>query len=350
MTPDLRRSGVISAGLHGALLLALLLTLKPPPAPPLGDSAITMAFSIDSAQVQRAQNPAPTPAPAPADVSTPDLPSPVKPLPTPVEAPPPPPPPPPPPAPMAAPPPAPPLPAPPLPAPPLPTPPVPPLAMQAPVALAPAPLQAVPAPRPPPPIPPPPKPAPQPPQPAMVQPAPPRPAPTPPRPVVERPNPAPRPTQSTSTQPNPSRTTVDNSRTLEATLDRFRSRQPQTQAPARPYNPPRGGAVGGGAVEGVDNAKLSASARGAIGDRIRECWTRDAGARDADQLSAILRIVTDAAGTVRDASIVRPGAGPAGIAFAERARRAALDAKCNPIPLPTQLLGQNHTFEITFKP
>ncbi len=53
---------------------------------------------------------------------------------------------------------------------------------------------------------------------------------------------------------------------------------------------------------------------------------------------------------MRDVQIVRPGQGPAGMAFAERARRAALDAQCNPIPLPRSMLGQTHTFEITFKP
>ncbi len=322
MTPELRRGGAVSAVLHGALLLALLLTLKPPPAPPLGESAVTMEFAIDPAQVQRAQTPSATPAPAPAEVPTPDLPSLDKPRPTPIEAPPPPPPPPPP-APTAA-------AAPAAPAPP----PAAQFAPPAPVTVAPVPA---------------PLPLPTPPLPVPPMPPPPVPPPPAPRPAPERPNPAQR-TPSTTSQPNPAKSTADDSKTLEATLEKYRSQQRQTQAPRAVYNPPRGGAVGGGSPDGIDNAKLSAASRGAIGDRIRECWTRDAGAKDADQLSARLKIITDPAGVVREATVVQPGAGPAGLVFAERARRAALDPQCNPIPLPRQLLGQNHTFEIVFKP
>jgi hypothetical protein len=67
-------------------------------------------------------------------------------------------------------------------------------------------------------------------------------------------------------------------------------------------------------------------------------------------MSAVLQVVTDGGGTVRDVKIIQPGQGPGGLAFAERARRAALDPQCNPIPLPKALLGQTRTFEINFKP
>ena len=342
MTLDLRRTGAISVGLHAVLLLALLFSLPPKLPPATEDNAVTMEFALAPGQVQRAPTASPNPAPAPAEVPTPDLPSLQPPKPTPIQAPAPPPPPPlpPPQAPVAA----------PMPSPPIP----PPLAQSsppAPVTVAPAPTQAE-IPLPPVPRPPtltPAKPAPQPAPQAAPSPA--KPAPTLPaaRPAPERQTTTQR-TNSTTNQQNPTKNTADDSRTLDATLDRLRSLQAQNQAPTHAYNPPRGGAPGGGSPSGVDNAKLSGADRGAIGDRIRECWTRDAGARDADKMSAVLQVVTDGSGTVRDVKIVQPGQGPGGLAFAERARRAALDPQCNPIPLPRALLGQTHTFEINFKP
>lgn len=344
MNQDLRRTGFISIALHAAILVGLLLTLKPPVAPPMDDMAVTMEFSKAPGEVQRAQSPAATPSPAPAEVPTPDLPSlePPKPVPTEAPAPPPPPPLPPPPSPQAA----------PVPSPPIPPPPAQPPAMSAPVTVAPAPLPAVQAPLPVPPMPPPPAPTPTPAKPTpQTAPAAPKPDTRPPaaRPAPERPTPTQR-TTSTTSQQNPTKNTAADSNSLEATLERLRSLQAQNQPPTRAYNPPRGGAPGGGSPNGVDNAKLSGADRGAIGDRIRECWTRDAGARDADKMSAVLQVMTDGTGTVRDVKIVQPGQGPGGIAFAERARRAALDPQCNPIPLPKSLLGQTHTFEINFKP
>jgi hypothetical protein len=172
----------------------------------------------------------------------------------------------------------------------------------------------------------------------------PAPRPTPPR---ENPTTA---QSSTTSQPHQTRNPLPDSRTLENTLDRLRAQQQQTQPPRAVYNPPRGGAIGGGVQNGVENAQLSAAQRGAIGDKIRECWTKDAGALDIDKQSAILVITTDAGGVVRDAQIKQAGSGFVGRAFAERARRAALDAQCNPLPLPNQMRGSIHTFEILFRP
>ena len=103
MNQDLRRTGLISAGLHAAILVGLLLTLQPPVAPPSDDTAVTMEFATAPGETQRAQTQAPMPSPSPADVPTPDLPSlePPKPAPTEMPAPPPPPPLPPPPSPQA---------------------------------------------------------------------------------------------------------------------------------------------------------------------------------------------------------------------------------------------------------
>src|SRR3954447_6611817 len=65
MTPALQRSGAVSAALHLAVLFALILTLKPPAPPPVEETAVTMEFAVENAQVQRAQTVAPPPPPPP---------------------------------------------------------------------------------------------------------------------------------------------------------------------------------------------------------------------------------------------------------------------------------------------
>lgn len=344
MTPALRRGGVVSAALHLAILLALILALPTrEPLPNTDESAVSMEFEVAPAPVQRAPTPAPTPSPQQAQVPTPDLPS----LETPkltVPMPPPPPPPPP----------LPPLPTPPIPPAPAPATPPPPataLAPPAPVTLAPAPLAISPTqqpkPAPPPPLPTPPRP-PTPPHPTTAPTAPATPA---PRPAPQTPTP-PAPTNSQRSQPHPTPNTADESRTLEATLEKLRSLQAQTQAPTARYNPPAGGRPGGGQLTGVDNAQLSAAVRGAIGDKLRECYDQDTGGRDYDKQSVRLRVTTDASGTIRDAQFAPGESGRTGVAlvFAERARRAALSVRCATLPLPRDMLGANHTFEILFKP
>jgi hypothetical protein len=177
--------------------------------------------------------------------------------------------------------------------------------------------------------------------------------PLPPAPTPAPPSPSPRPstTQSTTSQPNETKNPAPDSKALDNTLERLRALQAQRQPPKSVYNPPHGGAPGGGSPTGVDNAKLSAAAARAVGDRLRECWTtNNRGAKDFDQQAARLMVTTDASGTIRDAQIVEGATSPVGRAFAEQARRAALDAQCATLPLPPNMLGSNHTFEITFRP
>ena len=102
----------------------------------------------------------------------------------------------------------------------------------------------------------------------------------------------------------------------------------------------------------MENAQLTQGQRGAIGDRIRECWTGDRAALDYDKQVVHLRVTTDERGIIRIADLAGADASRAGIAraFAERARRAALDPQCSQLPLPSGLLGQVHTFDITFRP
>ena len=157
---------------------------------------------------------------------------------------------------------------------------------------------------------------------------------------------------STTSRPAPSRTTADNSSTLNDVLSRLRSQQAQSGQRDVRAATARSGSPGGGTPSGVENAQLSAATRGAIGDRLRECWTGDRAALDYDKQLVHLRVTTDERGIIRIADLAGADASRVGVAraFAERARRAALDPQCSQLPLPSGLLGQVHTFEITFRP
>jgi len=141
---------------------------------------------------------------------------------------------------------------------------------------------------------------------------------------------------------------------LAARLKQLRTQEAAKEPSRTPPAPPRGGAPGGGSPAGIDNALLTAGVRRAIGDRLRECWTGDRTAFQFDKQVVRLVVTTDPTGTIRLADIA-PGdgsrtSGGVARAFAERARRAALDPQCAQLPLPAGLKGQNHTFEITFRP
>jgi neural Wiskott-Aldrich syndrome protein len=148
---------------------------------------------------------------------------------------------------------------------------------------------------------------------------------------------------------------VADSRSLLNTLEKLRSLHPQNQAPTARYSPPRSGApLVGGSVHGTDNTSLNAVQRGAIGDKVRECWSRDAGALHADTFTVHLIVTTDEQGVARLATIA-PGdpAAPLGSplhAFAERAVRAVLAPQCSALPLPETMRGQIHRFDFIFKP
>lgn len=129
----------------------------------------------------------------------------------------------------------------------------------------------------------------------------------------------------------------------------------QTQPPKARANPQSGGQPnGGGNPLGNDTAALSSSERGAIGDHVRECWTKDAGALDIDKQRVMLTVTTDAAGVARRAVVAgddidRMG-DPRFRAFAERALRAILDARCANLPLPDKVLGKVNVLTFRFTP
>ncbi len=128
--------------------------------------------------------------------------------------------------------------------------------------------------------------------------------------------------------------------------------QAQREPPRARSNPPRGGAPGGGQPTGVENAALSASDRGRIGERIHECYDQDTGAREYASQIVRMTVTVDEGGTIRRADLGPLDQGKVGAAraFAERARRAALNPECATLPLPAAMRGQVHTFEITFRP
>lgn len=306
MRERIGRGAAVSFALHGLLLAALLYLVPSPRIEPMPEFA---SFEVDiegpKQEARKSAVSAPVPASTSAPVPSPEPPTPERPLPTPPQPPPPPPPPPSPP-PVA-------------PQPPLPVPPAPPPTPE------PAPTRAPPPPRAPP-------------------------APTPPVPSPPKPTP---PSQSSQAHPTPN--PAPDSRSLLNTLDKLRSLRPQTEAPTARYSPPRSGAPEqGGSVHGTDNTSLSSVQRGAIGEKVRDCWTRDAGALHAETFQVHLIVTTDSAGVAREAQIA-PGdpAAPLGNplhAFAERARRAVLAAQCSALPLPPTMLGQTHTFDFIFRP
>ena len=333
-TWDLRRWGLVSAGMHAALLaaVALFALMRVIPEPQEMGVAVEL---VAPGPPQQAYGEQQVPSPAPPADPLPLPPTPEPPTPEPprnVAVAPPPPPPPPPPAPA-------PTPAPPTPAPPrtaaAPTPPAP----------APEPLPL--PPRPAPPTPPPPTPAP----PQRTAAAPPRPDPTPPlpRPPVPPPPDAPR-TPGTGQTPPPQRP-QPNSQSVLNTLERLRTTQRQTEAPrARPNPAQSAQRPGGGSPTGA--GELTSGERAAIGERIGDCWIVDRGMMNLSDIRVQLLARVDQQGVIRD---VRPGAGgppsdPRARSVYEAARRALLDTRCSPLPVPPGRLQAVNEFVFNFSP
>jgi hypothetical protein len=74
-----------------------------------------------------------------------------------------------------------------------------------------------------------------------------------------------------------------------------------------------------------------------VADRISECWSVDAGMMDLDKIVVDLQVTIDAGGIIR---AVRAAKGvpsdPRTRAVFESARRALLDVKCSPLPIPRE--------------
>jgi len=338
MTPELRRGAAVSAILHVAIFLALLVVIPRQRTMEATDAtAVTMDFVAPPKPTQHAKAPAPTPAQRITPKPVQAAPAKQAPKPAPiVDSPPPPPPPPPaPPKPKVLPKPAPPTPPAPRPAPPKPPPP--------------KPVPPTPAPSPTPPPPPPPAAPPALPPPVPTPAAPPLPMPPPPAPPPPTP-------KSPTQQPHPTKNPAPMSQSVLNTLAKLRSMQQKQKAPTARYNPQQAGASQiGGNPKSNDTSKLSAMQRAAIGNEVRRCWTVDAGAPNLSQMQVLLTVQTDPSGTVRQAVVAPPDLAraqtdPVFRAFAERAVRAVLNVKCATLPLPPSMMGSPQVLTFHFSP
>lgn len=138
-------------------------------------------------------------------------------------------------------------------------------------------------------------------------------------------------------------------------MEKLRALQRQSEAPKSRANPSQGGAPkGGGNPQGDATSQLTGDQRGAIGDAVRRCWTYDSGALGADKFQVLMTVTVDEAGVARKAEVAGADIGrmndPRFRAFAERARRAVLDAQCANLPLPKTLLGRQNTLTFRFSP
>jgi hypothetical protein len=166
--------------------------------------------------------------------------------------------------------------------------------------------------------------------------------------------PPPSPPSATS-QPNLTKNPAPNSDALDNTLEKLRQLARQSQAPKARPNPQAGGQpAGGGNPFGNDTAALSVAQRGQIGDHVRECWTKDAGALDIEKQRVMLTVTTDATGVVRKAEVAGDDIGRLGDprfrAFADRAVRAVMDVRCANLPLPHAMLGKVNVLTFRFSP
>jgi outer membrane biosynthesis protein TonB len=104
-----------------------------------------------------------------------------------------------------------------------------------------------------------------------------------------------------------------------------------------------------GSAKGHD-AQLSQGELAALRQRLSECWSPPVGARDADRLRVVIRVIFNPDGTVaRTPSLVEATVSPLGPATAESAMRAIL--RCQPFNmLKPEHFEQWKDIEITFDP
>jgi hypothetical protein len=223
----------------------------------------------------------------------------------------------------------------------------------------PPPPEAAPTPLPlPPPPPPPAPPAPRPPQPqqqAQAKPeppvptaAPPRPEPTPPRPPTP---PAREPVREAGTgQTPPVQRPQADSRSVLNNIDKLIQGAQQNRPPTGRPSPQAGSPQQGGGTP-TGTAALSAGEKAGLADKISECWSVDGGGLGVRDVVVSLRVEVDAGGVVRNVrSDGPPPSDPRARSVYEAARRALLDPKCNPLPLPRERLAALRDTVFRFNP
>jgi len=315
---------MVSAGLHTAAVVALLLGLPElwnPPPPEEVAIAVTM---INDAAETRTTHRNPTPKAIAKPVEPPLVPV-EKPLEDPLTQPP--------------------APAPPKPVPPSPPPPSPP-----------PPAPSPPPPPPPPPVPEPPKPAPEPPPPIPAPKPdlpPPPPKPEPPKPEPPKPQPKPEPPKPVAQKPEqPKKKDDNNFDNLLNTLTHAPA-QKSDQPPKQQKSAPQQTASASSAPNAPLGSQISTSEKDMIAAAVEPCWDVDAGAKGAADMRAVIQVELNPDGTVRNTTIMNAGEhgnDPAWRAFAERAARAPLIASCNKLPIPDGKYDQLKVFTFTFSP
>jgi hypothetical protein len=91
----------------------------------------------------------------------------------------------------------------------------------------------------------------------------------------------------------------------------------------------------------------------AIRHRIQQCWVIPAGALEADKLVVSIRVWVNPDGTVREARILDQSRMLKDVFFrtaAESARRAVLNPRCSPLPIPPKKYDQFKEFVLDFNP
>lgn len=130
-----------------------------------------------------------------------------------------------------------------------------------------------------------------------------------------------------------------NSDDLDKTLDRLRELSRQAHPPV-PHKAPDG---------------LSVEQRSAIGEAVRECWSKDPGSSGDPNMAVTLSVVIDGNGTPRTADIVPEDrqrlADPVYRTFADRAVKAILGANCRSLPSPVgSTAGEPRVLRLRFTP
>ena len=151
--------------------------------------------------------------------------------------------------------------------------------------------------------------------------------------------------------------TLDRLRQLQASNEASRGRPQQgAGAAATPSNAggaPSAATAGAQRAAGTPTgtAALSSGEKAGLAEKISECWSVDAGGLNIQSIVVEFRVEVDPGGTVRN---VRPNgsppAEPRARAVYEAARRALLDPKCNPLPLPRERLAALRDTIFRFNP
>lgn len=111
-----------------------------------------------------------------------------------------------------------------------------------------------------------------------------------------------------------------------------------------------------GRVKGAPAERVGDTVTGteldALKAHMRRCWIIPNGVRDAKNMSVVVTMNVGKDGVVKDAKIrdTHRLSDPVFRAAAESARRAALDPKCNPLPLPPAKYEQWKELEFDFNP